>query len=102
MFLCSFYPKTLTLRTREEANTAYLKGLETYARQKGTVILVAPYGGVNQIGKKVKYGVRKLMEKRVSMLLSYSCWSVRHAAFATRLVPHTGSMDAAFRTLLSQ
>lgn len=83
-FFCSFYPHSLTSALREQRNQEYVKASLQAVREPGTVVIVSPYGGPNEFGKTIKYGVRQLIKTSTRIIVTESKLSWSKADYQTR------------------
>lgn len=86
--LCWFYPSSLTPAVRESHNTAYIARSIRALREKGSVVVVSPYGSPLLHGGKIKYGVRKMLELSPSTLITRSRLHLTRFAYKTAFVPY--------------
>ena len=78
-FLCSFYPKSLTLVERHTQNKKYLDAAMKAIKSKHEIVIVSPYGGYSFYGGKIKYGVRMLISQHPRIMAT-------RTKFATKFV----------------
>lgn len=99
-FLCLFYPRNLTRERREKANLDYINKTLAASALPSNVVIVAPYGSPLWFGKKIKYGVRKLLdqENRITYI-SWTMWSWKSFKVMTYLREYHDNLEAEFKLL---
>ncbi len=84
-FLCLFYPASLGLNERKEANRHFVQGAIETCQKTGQVVLVAPYGSPLWFGQDIKNGVRKILQSKATFIVSSSKWNWKKAKVTTKL-----------------
>jgi len=72
MLLSKFYPQGITPELRQKANEQYINTCIIELAKGNCIVIVSPYGGPTYYGKKIKYGVRKIMEQSPQTLITKS------------------------------
>lgn len=71
-FFYLFYPKYLTSFEKQKKNEKYFSTAIKAIKSKREVVIVSPYGGYINYGKKIMYGVKKLISQTPHIIVAHT------------------------------